>query len=119
MTLLHDPVVLVQQYLDTWSTPCVELDTFATDRAEQIVDIIDAFCLTHLGAKLAGYLFYGSSVGSTHGVRLTDGREIVIKARPPAHVNPDLKHDRQSLEIICSVMRWLQAQGYPRLHLGL
>ena len=113
MTLLHDPVSLIQQNLDTWGTPYVELDTFATDRAEQIVDIVNAFCLAHMGAKLAGYLFYGSSVGSTHGVRLTDGREIVIKSRPPIHVNPDLKHDRQSLDLICSVMRWLRAQDYP------
>src|SRR5262245_24416350 len=113
MQQLHDPIVCIRRHLETWGTPYVELDIFATDRAEQIVDVIDAFCLTHLGAKLAGYLFYGSSVGSTHGVRLTDGREVVIKARPPAHVNPNLKHDRHSLEIIASVMRWLHARAYP------
>ncbi len=31
MTPLYDPVVLIQQNLDTWGTPYVELDIFATD----------------------------------------------------------------------------------------
>jgi hypothetical protein len=113
MSQLHDPVVLIQQNLEAWGTPYVELDTFATDRAEQIVDLIDAFCLTYLGARLAGYLFYGSSVGSTHGVQLTDGRAVVIKARLPAHVNPNLKHDPHGLATICRVMKWLRARDYP------
>lgn len=113
MTPLYDPVVLIQQNLDTWGTPYVELDIFATDQAVQIVDIIDTFCSTHLGTRLAGYLFYGASVGSTHGVRLVDGREIVIKARPPAQVNPNLKHERQNLETICQVMKWLRTRDYP------
>jgi len=119
ITPLYDPVVLLQQSLDLWDTPYVELDIFATDRAVQIVDVVDTFCRTHLGASIAGYLFYGASVGSTHGVRLMDGREVVIKARPPAHVNPDLPLGAHDVEIVCHVMQWLRARSYPCPHVLL
>jgi hypothetical protein len=72
MTVLHDPVALIQQHLEEWGTPYVELDTFATDNAQATVRIIDTFCQERLGSQLAGYLFYASSVGSTHGVQLPD-----------------------------------------------
>jgi hypothetical protein len=113
MTVLHDPVALLQKNLDEWSTPYVELDIFATDSAQEIADIINTFCREQLGSRLAGYLFHSASVGSTHGVQLEDRREVVIKARPPASTNPYLKHDRQSLETICQVMGWLHARAYP------
>jgi len=113
MTPLHDPVDLIQRNLDEWGMPYVELDIFATDDARRIVELVDAFCLEHLGSRVTGYLFYYASVGSTHGLRLRDGREVVVKARPPAHTNPDLKHDKASLEAMCQVMAWLRARGYP------
>src|SRR2546426_2250121 len=106
MTALHDPVTLIQRSLDEWGTPYVELDVFAADRAHEIVAAVDTFCRERLGSRLVAYLFYASSVGSTHGVRLADGRDVVIKARPPASTNPYLKHDRGSLETICQVMGW-------------
>ncbi len=65
MPLLHDPVPLVQSCLDEWGTPYVELDIFGTDRAEEIVSTVSRFCRDRLGSRVAGYLFYCSSVGST------------------------------------------------------
>ena len=113
MTVVYDPVALIQKNFDDWGSPYPELDIFATERAEEIVHLFDAFCHEHLGGRLAGSLFYGSSIGSTLGARLEDGRLVVIKARPPATANPDLKHDGDSLGIICRVMAWLHAGGYP------
>ncbi|OLC70229.1 MAG: hypothetical protein AUH87_05000 [Deltaproteobacteria bacterium 13_1_40CM_4_54_4] len=68
MKTVHDPVEILQREIQTWGTPFVELDCFGTDRAEQIVQMMDEFCRTYLHSKLRGYLFYGSSVGSAHGV---------------------------------------------------
>ncbi|HEY3304144.1 MAG TPA: hypothetical protein VGL70_11480 [Candidatus Binatia bacterium] len=113
MKIIHDPVEMLQTSLNTWGTPFVELDCFGTDSAERIAELIDEFCRTHFGSKIGGYLFYGSSVGSTHGVRLEDGRELVIKVRPPAETNPYLSFDRAPLESICRVMNWLADRGYP------
>jgi hypothetical protein len=54
MTILHDPVTPMQQHLDVWDTPYVELDIFATDGVEEIVDIIDTFASSSLVPDLLG-----------------------------------------------------------------
>jgi hypothetical protein len=113
MAVLYDPVDLIRARLAKWGTAFVELDVFATDDPAEIVRLVDAFCRRHLGSPLAALLFYISSVGSTHGVKLADGRELVIKARPPAHTNPDHSHDVPSLTSVCRVLGWLRARGYP------
>ena len=113
MKIVHDPVRTLRNEIETWSTPFVELDCFGTDSADRIVPAMDEFCRVHLGSTLRGYLFYGSSVGSTHGVRLEDGPDIVIKVRPPPETNPYLNHDRTALESVCRVTNWLADRGYP------
>jgi hypothetical protein len=113
MKAVHDSVETLQKEIQTWKSPFVELDCFGTGNAERIAEMIDEFCRTHLGSGLRGYLFYGSSVGSTHGIQLEDGRDVVIKVRPPAETNPYLSFDRASLESICRVMQWLAGKGYP------
>ncbi len=109
MKYIHKPVDIIQASLNEWTVPYVELDTFGTSNAEEIADAINAFCKRHLDSAIAGYLFYSASVGSTHGVRLEDGREVVIKVRP-CRASETLS---RRLEIICDVMRWLHARGYP------
>lgn len=113
MKTVHDPVEILQKEIQTWDAPFVELDCFGTDNAERIVEIVNEFCQSHLGSSLRGYLFYGASVGSTHGVQLEDGRDLVIKVRPPPETNPYLSLERTSLEGICRVMTWLADRGYP------
>jgi hypothetical protein len=113
MKHLHNPLEILQKEIQTWESPFVELDCFGTARAERIAEMMDAFCRVHLGSGFRGYLFYGSSIGSTHGVRLEDGQELVIKVRPPPETNPYLSLDRTSLESICRVMKWLADRGYP------
>ena len=113
MKISYDPVETLQKEIQTWDSPFVELDCFGTDCAEQIAEIVNEFCRAHLGSKLRGYLFYRSGIGSTHGIQLEDGRDVVIKVRPPAETNPYLSFDRTSLESICRVMKWLTDRGYP------
>lgn len=113
MKISYDPVETLQKEIQTWDSPFVELDCFGTDCAEQIAEIVNEFCRAHLGSKLRGYLFYRSGIGSTHGIQLEDGRDVVIKVRPPAETNPYLSFDRTLLESICRVMKWLTDRGYP------
>jgi hypothetical protein len=110
---VNDPVELIQKTLDQWDIPYVEQDIFDTDDARRIAATVNAFCEKHLHAKVAGYLFHTASVGSTHGVRLEDGREVVIKARPPAGENRYLDLGRKKVETIFRVMTWLHDRGYP------
>jgi hypothetical protein len=113
MKNVYDPVETIRKDIETWDTPFVELDCFGTDSAERIAEMTNEFCQIHLGSRLRGYFFYGASVGSTHGVQLEDGRELVIKVRPPPETNPYLSLDRTSLESICWVMMWLADRSYP------
>ena len=107
-----DPVETIRTEIQTWDSPFVELDCFGTDNAEQIAEFVTEFCRAHLGSGIRGYFFYRASIG-THAVQLEDGRELVIKVRPPPETNPNLSFDRGSLEVICRVITWLADRGYP------
>jgi hypothetical protein len=82
-----DAVETIRNEIQTWDSPFVELDCFGTDNAERIVGIMNEFCRTHLGSSIRGSFFYRASVGSTHGIQLEDGRELVIKVRLPPETN--------------------------------
>jgi hypothetical protein len=60
--------------------PALEQDIFGTDRPDDIANQVDAFCRAHLGSAVANYEFFATSVGSVHGLRLLDGRRLVLKA---------------------------------------
>jgi hypothetical protein len=120
MKVIQNAIETLQKEIQTWEAPFVELDCFGTESAERIAGLINDFCRAHLGSGLRGYLFYGASVGSAHGVQLEDGREVTIKVRPPPETNPYLTLDRTSLEAVCHVMNWLADRGYacPKPILG-
>jgi len=58
----------------------LERDIFETTEPGRIVAVVDDFCRDHLRAGVAAYEFFASSVGSVHGLRLADGRRVVLKA---------------------------------------
>ena len=73
---------LVAQQLQDWgSVPHVVREVFGTGDGEEIERAVDAFCVEALGSRVAGHEFFDASVGSVHGVRLEDGRRVVVKAR--------------------------------------
>lgn len=109
----RDPVETIRTEIQTWDSPFVELDCFGTDNAERIAVLVTEFCRAQLGSGIRGYYFYRASIGSTHAVQLEDGRDLVIKVRPPAETNPDLSFDRGSLGVICAVLAWLADRHYP------
>jgi hypothetical protein len=108
-----DPVETIRTEIETWDSPLVELDCFGTGNAERIAAIINEFCRAHLGSNIRGYFFYRASIGSTHGIQLENGREVVIKVRLPPDTNTDLSLDWKLLDVICAVMAWLAGRSYP------
>ena len=114
MSAIAKPSIgVIADHLATWKTAVVEQDIFGITDATDIFNLTNTFCRAHLGVGVRGSLFYTSSIGCTHGVELEDGKRVVIKARPPAHVNPDLVLDERRLEIIYPITSCLSAQGYP------
>ena len=47
-------------------------------------ETVEAWCERWLGAKPIGVLFEVAHLSRVTGLRLTDGREVVVKVRPPA-----------------------------------
>ncbi len=111
--VMRDAVAVIAEQLAQWETPFVEPDIFATGDPERIFAAVDAFVRRTLHASIAGYLFQATSISSVHGVALDDGREVVVKAKPPAATNPGLPLDRASLEAIVAAQRTLHAAGFP------
>jgi hypothetical protein len=110
---MRDAVAVIAEQLAQWETPFVELDIFATRAPERIFAAVDAFVRSTLHAAVVGYLFQATSISSVHGIVLDDGREVVVRAKPPAASNPDLPLDRGSLEAIVEAQRSLHAAGFP------
>jgi hypothetical protein len=66
-------------------------------------DHLDAWCRRWLGAVPIGVLFAAQHLSVVRGLHLTDGRRVVVKARPPA--------DRNAACV--QVQRHLWAGGFP------
>ncbi len=48
------------------------------------MDVLAVWCMRWLGAPPAAELFEAGYLSTVKGLRLTDGREVVVKARPPS-----------------------------------
>jgi hypothetical protein len=91
-----------------WQSPggVVEELVFGT-RVEAAIDAaVDAFCRTHLAAAVGEVLFRATSVGVVYGVRLNDGRRVVVKAHQP-------RESAQALEAVHRVQARLHREGFP------
>ena len=89
-----------------WETHFVEPVVFGTTDPYQIACLLDAFCREELGAAVAEVLFYESSIGAVCGMRLQDGRRVVVKVHQPSHT-------LEFLQAVVRVQRYLLARGYP------
>jgi hypothetical protein len=112
-TVVRNAIDVIREHLATWETPFVELDVFGVADPGAIAEAVDAFTRAHLGAGVAGYVFQTASVSSVHGVVLTDGRWVVIKAKPDAATNLDLPFDERSLDHIHRAQCRLRDAGFP------
>jgi hypothetical protein len=83
-----------------------ERDVFGTTDPATIARAVDGFCLAHLGSPVARYEFYATSVCGVHGVRLADGRGVVLKVHRAGA-------DREHLSAVHDVQRHLASRGFP------
>jgi hypothetical protein len=75
---------VIAAHLSEWGgTPYVELAVFGTDDPLAIARAIDDLCRRELGSGVAEGLWHQSSIGAVSGVRLGDGRRVVIKGHQP------------------------------------
>ena len=63
-----------------WDGPrYLEEEVFGTGDPDRIAICVDRFCSRALGSSIERYEFFATSVMSVHGVRLVDGRRVVVK----------------------------------------
>jgi hypothetical protein len=76
----------------------VEQAAFGTREAARIDALINGFCVSELGSPVAEVLLRATGVGVVVGVRLGDGRRVVVKAHQPGESRARLQavHDLQS-----------------------
>jgi len=84
----------------------VERAIFGTSDPAAITVEIERFAREELGSTVCEPLFFESSVGSVFGLRLGDGREVVIKAHQP---NEPLDY----LNAVHTVCCHLSESGFP------
>jgi hypothetical protein len=67
---------------------------------------VDAWCRRALGAEPARAEFFAAGVGSVYGLRLADGRRVVVKVHPP-------RASARYLQAMHAVQRTLAEAGFP------
>jgi hypothetical protein len=71
----------IASFYADWNGPRQpEEDIFATGDAEVIAASVERFCARSLGSPIEDCEFFVSGVLSVHGLRLADGRRVVVKA---------------------------------------
>ena len=101
---------LIADRLEAWGfVPFVLRELFDDPAPSTIAAALDDLCMRALGSGIADAEFFEASVGSTHGVRLADGRRVVIKLHRPGRSSAFLRAAQ-------TVQRHLAAQAFPCPH---
>src|SRR5258708_814151 len=103
MIAQHD---VITSWIAQWDAHFVEPVVFGLTDPHQIAYLIDTFCQEELGAAVADYLFYESSIGAVCGVRLVDGRRVVVKVHQSSC-------SLDFLKAVVRVQHYLVNHGYP------
>ena len=98
---------LVARQLRAWGDlPAIVGDVFGIGDGNAIEEAIDRFCSEHLGRAVTADEFFDIGVGSVHGVRLEDGRRVLVKARRR-------QTSREHLAAAQGIQRQLVERGFP------
>ncbi len=100
---------IIAAALRTWDDPVVDRGIYGTVDPDEIAAIADEFVHTHLGARINEHLFFSTSVGSVHGLVLTDARRIILKIYPRDRWPGWADH----LRAVHRVQHHLADAGYP------
>jgi hypothetical protein len=85
----------------------LEQAIFGTGDPDRIAGIVGRFCVRWLGAAVERYEFFSTAVQSVHGLRLVDGRGVVVK------VARRCAGDEAFLRAVQAVQAHLAAGGFP------
>jgi hypothetical protein len=78
------PGVLIAEQLAAWGyVPHAVREVFPDPAPAEIASAVGAWCHDNLGADPVAAEFFAVSVGCVHGLRLADGRRVVVKVHPP------------------------------------
>jgi hypothetical protein len=77
-----------------------------TTDPQQVFEGLAFFCAVRLGSGVEEAFLCELSVGAALGLRLQDGRRIMLKAHPP-------DRSYRFLDAVCRVQRYLFSQGFP------
>jgi hypothetical protein len=81
---VSQPVELIARSYQEWGrVPHVVGDVFADTSPAGVASALDAFCRRELGSAVQSWEFFDVSVGSVQGLRLRDGRRVVVKVQGP------------------------------------
>jgi hypothetical protein len=84
----------------------VEEFVFGTRDLDEIDSVVDRLCLSELGSTVSEVLFRATSVGVVFGVRLGDGRRVVVKAHQP-------RESEARLRAVHAIQRELHEAWFP------
>jgi hypothetical protein len=71
---------LIAGRYEDWTGPrFLEEEVFGSGDPDRIAGCVDRFCARELGSSISRYELFATSVMSVHGVRLADGRRVVVK----------------------------------------
>jgi hypothetical protein len=73
MIAQHDVII---SSMTQWDTHFVEPDVFGTTDPHKIASLLDAFCQEKLGANVADYLFYESSIGAARTSNIASSKSL-------------------------------------------
>ena len=104
---MSQTAALIAEHLEDWGfVPFVVSEVFEDSSPEAIAATLDEFCRRSLGAAIGRCEFFRASVGSVHGLRLRDGRRVVVKVHRPGS-------STDFLAAMQTVQRSLAAEGFP------
>jgi hypothetical protein len=69
--------------------PAFTHSILGTDDPGEVASRLDAFCEAHLGSGVGKVLLCELGVGASFGLRLGDGRCVLLKAHPPGRPGPE------------------------------
>lgn len=98
---------LIAERFAAWGeVPPIVSQVFGAADPAAMAAQLERFCRQHLGAGIERAEFFAASVGSVHGLRLRDGRRVVVKLHGP-RTRPAF------LGAVQAVQRRLATDGFP------
>ncbi|CAN5681464.1 hypothetical protein BH24ACT22_BH24ACT22_01840 [soil metagenome] len=91
---------------DSFTEPTLARAILGTADAAEVYNMLEAFCSARLGSAVEDVLLFELSVGAAFGVRLADGRRVLVKSYPP-------NRPPEFLHAVHRIQSHLSRSGFP------